>query len=325
MRGTTVLPGTPCAAPVAGVLPMHRLEVPMPNALPFAIGTFDTIGPMSRAAFPHRHTFYEIVHVTAGTGTHVLDLTRWELRPPHLCVIAPGQVHHWENAAGLDGSVVLFTEDFLLDHPGDRDVLRGLAGHPWLTLDEHDHERTGRLVAELHEEYRRGAEGFESVLRALLHILVVRTARLPAPVTTITAAVPSGPATRPGAVADAFARLLARTDPDLWSVRACAERIGVTTGYLTEAVKAATGRTPGQLVREARAHEAKRLLAHTDLTVRQVAARAGFADPAYFCRFFRRETGLSPGAFRRGGETHGGGGIHHDHRIESIARPEPAA
>ncbi len=98
----------------------------------------------------------------------------------------------------------------------------------------------------------------------------------------------------------------------------------MTTGYLTEAVKAATGRTPGQLVREARTHEAKRLLAHTGLTVRQVAARVGMADPAYFCRFFRRETGLSPGAFRRGGEAHGDG-IHHDHRIESIARPEPAA
>jgi AraC-like DNA-binding protein len=66
---------------------------------------------------------------------------------------------------------------------------------------------------------------------------------------------------------------------------------------------AGTGRTPSQLVREARTHEAKRLLAKTDLTVRQVAARTGFADPAYFCRFFRRETGVSPGAFRRGDET----------------------
>ncbi|MGI5356780.1 AraC family transcriptional regulator [Streptomyces sp. CA-252508] len=320
MRGTTVLPGTPCTAPEEGVLPMHRLEVPMPNALPFAIGSFDTIGPMSRADFPHRHTFYEIVHVTAGTGAHVLDLARWELAPPHLCVIAPGRVHHWEDAVGLDGTVVLFTEDFLLDHPGDREVLRGFAEHPWLTLDDHEHDRIARLTADLHDEYRRGAEGFQSVLRALLHVLVVRAARLPVP-----AVAPAAPgATRPAAVADAFARLLARSDPGLWSVRACADRIGVTAGYLTEAVKTATGRTPGQLVREARTHEAKRLLTHTGLTVRQVAARVGFADPAYFCRFFRRETGLSPGAFRRGGEADGGG-IHHDHRIASIARPEPAA
>lgn len=293
MRGTTVPPGTPCQAPLDGVLPIHRLEVPRPNALPFAIGTFDTIGPLSRATFPHRHTFHEIVHVTAGAGAHVVDLARWDLRPPHLCAIAPGQVHHWENAAGLDGSVILFTDDFLLDHPADRDLLRGLSERPWLALDEPTDTATTRLIAELHDEYRRAADGFETVLRALLHVLIVRAARLPDPPS------PAAPG-RAGAVADEFARLIGGAEPTLWSVRAYAERIGVTTGYLAEAVKAAIGRTPARLVREARTHEAKRLLVKTDLTVRQIACQVGFTDPAYFCRFFRRETGVSPGEFRRG-------------------------
>lgn len=317
MRGTTVLPGTtPCRASCEGVPPMHRLEVPMPNAMPFAIGTFDTIGPMSRADFPHRHTFYEIVHVTAGTGAHVVDLARWELRPPHLGVIAPGQVHHWEGARGLAGSVVLFTEDFLLDHPGDRELLRRLGERPWRDLDGPTHERTARLIADLDDEYRTGAEGFAGVLRALLHVLVVRAVRLPGP-------APARPPSRPGAVAAEFLRLIHRNDPALWSVSGCADRIGVSGGYLTEAVKEATGRTPGRLIREARTHEAKRLLARTDLTVRQVAGRVGLADPAYFCRFFRRETGVSPGDFRRGGDV--GGEKHHDHRLPSIVRPRPSA
>ncbi|MGM1057741.1 helix-turn-helix domain-containing protein [Saccharothrix sp. Mg75] len=284
MRGTTVLPGTPCDAPSRGAPPVHRLEV---AGAPFAVGTFDTIGPMSRASFPHRHTFHEIVYVTGGTGAHVVDLARWELEPPHLCVIAPGQVHHWDGARDLDGFVVLFTDDFLLDHPADRDLLRRLSARPWLTLD--DPGPIGRLVAELDEEHRRGGE--ESVLRALLHVLVVRATRLPA--------TPAASPSPTGAVAGEFARLLGRVERGTWSVRAYAERIGVTPGHLTEAVKAATGRTPSQLVREARVREAKRLLARTDLSVRQVAGRVGFGDPAYFCRFFRRETGTSPGGFRR--------------------------
>ncbi|MFI1016196.1 AraC family transcriptional regulator [Streptomyces sp. NPDC020965] len=318
MRGTTVPPGTPCEIPPEGVFPMHRLEVPLPNAMPFAVGSFDSIGPMSRATFPHRHTFYEIVHVTAGTGAHVVDLARWELRPPHLCVLVPGQVHHWEDVEGLDGSVVLFTEDFLLDHPGDRELLRRLAERPWLSLDPATENRTGRLLADLDDEYRRGAPGFETVLRSLLHILVVRASRLPSGGDP----APEGAPGRPGAVAEEFVRLIAGTDPALWSVRTCADRIGVTSGYLSEAVKAATGRTPGQLVREARTHEAKRLLVRTDLTVRQVADRVGLADSAYFCRFFRRETGLSPGDFRREfRNTPWPEEIHHDHRLPSIARP----
>ncbi|OII61814.1 AraC family transcriptional regulator [Streptomyces sp. CC53] len=301
------------------VLPTHRLEVPRPQDLPFAVGTFDTIGPLSRAAFPHRHTFYEIVHVTSGRGVHVVDLARQELRPPHLGVVAPGQVHHWEGAAGLDGSVILFTEDFLLDHPGDRELLRRLSERPWLRLDGAARPAVARLVHDLHDEYRGGAEGFASVLRALLHVLVVRAARLSAPLAGPGSAEgPAAPA-RPGRVVEEFGRLVARGQAESWSVRACADRIGVTPGYLAEAVKAATGRTPGQLVRDARTREAKRLLAKTDLTVRQVAGRVGFDDPSYFCRFFRRETGLSPGDFRRGAQ--GGRDKHHDHRIPSLAPP----
>ena len=60
---------------------------------------------------------HEIVHVTGGTGTHVVDLARWELRPPHLCVIAPGQVHHWDDAHDLQGSVLLFTDGLVEERP----------------------------------------------------------------------------------------------------------------------------------------------------------------------------------------------------------------
>ncbi len=294
MRGTTVPPGTPCPPPRPGELPMHRLEVPAPHALPFAVGTFDAIGPLSRADFPHRHTFHELVHVTGGTGAHVVDTARWPLRPPHFGVIAPGQVHQWAGVRGLAGHVVLFTDDFLLDHPADGELLRRLSERPWLHLDEHADAGVTRLIADLEEEHRRGGAGTESVLRALVHVLVVRAGRLlgtPSP----------APA---GAVAAEFVRLAGRPGPGPWSVRAHAERLGVTPGHLTEAVKAATGRTAAQLLREARTREAQRFLLRTDLTVRQVAGRVGFADPAYFCRFFRRETGLSPGDFRRSGEKH---------------------
>ncbi|QDQ09859.1 AraC family transcriptional regulator [Streptomyces spectabilis] len=318
MRGTTILPGGRAngSEPERGGLPIHRLEVPKPNALPFAIGTFDTIGPMSRASFPHRHTFHEIVYVTGGTGSHVVDLTRFTLRPPHLCFIAPGQVHYWDGVRDLEGCLILFTDDFLLENPRDQETLRGLGRRSWLELSEAEAAWARRLVADLDHEYRTGAEDFQSVLQALLHVLVVRAARLLAPERAAPRAAPA----RPASVAADFVTLMDTSETPLWSVRECAARLGVSVSYLNEAVKAAMGRTPGELLRQARAHEAKRLLVRTELTVRQVADRVGFTDPAYFCRFFRRETGTSPGDFRRGG-----GDIHHDHRIASIARARPSA
>ncbi|CAM5423102.1 AraC family transcriptional regulator [Streptomyces tanashiensis] len=306
MRGTTVLPGGPCTAPREGEPPVHRLQVRLPDEVPFAAGGFDAMGPMSRAAFPHRHTFYEIVHVVGGSGVHVLDLQRYEVRPPQLGVILPGQVHHWEGVRGLEGSLVLFTPEFLLGGAGDEELLRRLGERPWAGLDAATHERTDRLMRELAEEYRHGADGFAGVLRSLLHVLLVRAARLP------------GGAARPAPVrgiAEEFVRLAGRAGADGPSVRECAERLGVTPGHLTESVRAATGRTPAALLREARTREAQRLLVSTELSIRQIAARVGFADPAYFCRFFRRETGRSPGDFRK----------HHDRRAPSLEDGDPRA
>ena len=313
MRSTTVPPGTTPLVPRPGEPPLHRLEVAGPDGLPFAAGSFDAMGPLSRTTHPHRHTFYEIVHVTAGSGAHVVDLARWPVRPPHLAVILPGQIHHWQDGRGLDGTLALFTEDFLVEHPGDIDLLRGLGRTCWFALDAEDDVRVGGLMADLAAEHRQRAPGHESVLRALLHVLIVRAARLDRQGETGPGRPRSRP--RPHGLAEAFARLTARQEAAAWSVGECAERLGVSPGHLNQAVRAATGRSPGRLLIAARVYQAQRLLAHTELPVRQVAARVGITDPAYFCRFFRRETGRSPGDFRK----------HHSRHDQSIEAPDGPA
>lgn len=301
-------------------VPMHRLDVPAPQFLPFAIGSFDRIGPLSRAGFPHRHTFHEIVYVRQGRGSHVVDTRRWPLDPPHLAFVAPGQVHFWEGVRDLEGWVVLFTEDFLVVHPEDRDVLHELAELPWLCPGRSLAPALSGLVAEMEREYLGRAPDFVSVLQAYLHVLLVRARRLSRSAAPWTA--PARPEEeRARSITRRFNRLLGESGPAVaeLSVRGCAAEVGISTGYLNEAVKRVTGRTPGQLIRQAQAREAKRLLATTELTVAQVARLAGFTDAAYFCRFFRRETGTSPGNFRRVTRAD-----HHDHRVWSIDSPTAA-
>ncbi|MEU8779855.1 AraC family transcriptional regulator [Streptomyces sp. NPDC048606] len=305
-------------------LPLHRLEVPLPHLLPFAIGTFDTIGPLSRASFPHRHTFYEIVHVTGGSGAHVLDLVRRPVEPPQLCVITPGQVHHWDEADRLTGHVVLFNEDFLLPHADDAAALRLLAGRPGHPAGDQA-APIAALLADMGEEYRELRPGYQNVLRACLHILIARASRTlgrtgDAPDAACGEGA-AGEATAGAArdrateLASAFGRLLCEPEGAGRSVGWYARELGVSVGHFQTLVRRATGRSPGSLIRQQQTLEAKRLLSGTDMTVRQISYAAGFSDAAYFCRFFRRETGMSPGEFR----ARTAGRNHHDPRIESIA------
>ncbi|WP_037840807.1 AraC family transcriptional regulator [Streptomyces sp. NRRL F-5126] len=285
-------------AGIAGeTLETHSLDVTRPGVLPFAIGSFDTIGPLARADFPHRHSFYEIGLVTRGSGAHVVDLVRQDLDPPCLYALVPGQVHQWHNARGIAGWVLLFDEDFLLTHHGDAEVIRTLSARPRLRPGRTEAADLRALLRELDREYRSAAAGHISILSSYLHILLLSWLRM------TDREAPSGEAVDTGGrgaeLNDHFRRLMERSDPGPRSVEEYARELGVSTSYLHDVVKRGTGRTPGQLIRAQQILESKRLIAGTDLTIRQVATAVGFCDPAYFCRFFRRETGVSPGQFRR--------------------------
>ena len=63
--------------------------------------------------------------------------------------------------------------------------------------------------------------------------------------------------------------------------------------------KAATGLPPHQFVITRRVERAKELLqAGTDLSLAEVALRAGFSDQSQFSRHFKRLVGVTPGQFR---------------------------
>ena len=63
--------------------------------------------------------------------------------------------------------------------------------------------------------------------------------------------------------------------------------------------KVATGLPPHQYVIMRRVERAKRLLQLSDLSLAEVAARAGFTDQSKFSHHFKRVVGLSPRQFRR--------------------------
>ena len=63
----------------------------------------------------------------------------------------------------------------------------------------------------------------------------------------------------------------------------------------------ALNKKPAELLRHRRTEAAAHLLATTDLPIKAVSERCGFGDPAFFCRSFRKTTGLTPGRYRKQG------------------------
>lgn len=88
--------------------------------------------------------------------------------------------------------------------------------------------------------------------------------------------------------------------PDGCGTPEVAGQLGVSVSHLCHQYRAVHGRTVTQEVRRLRVRAAKRLLASTELLVKEVAAEVGYLRSSYraFLNAFRAETGLRPSDYR---------------------------
>jgi len=84
-----------------------------------------------------------------------------------------------------------------------------------------------------------------------------------------------------------------------WTIDELAYRAGVTPSYLYKITAKSEGITPMDIVRMERINLACRLLIQSDYPLKFIADRIGYTTPYAFSKAFRKEKGISPGAFRR--------------------------
>ena len=270
-------------------------EVTDEKDIPFSIGSLGT-HCMDNA--PHRHTFYEILYLTAGAGYHIVDFEPYKVEPPIFYFVSPGQVHFWELTQVFEGHYVMFNEDFLvfpssgLSTMEEVTFFHTVGESPELYLDEDQSIKITNLLRLMENEYRIKETNRTSVLRAYLHILIAQLQRLTAGNKKEKRSTPQSSLVRK------FKHLVTKNFLRNLSVQDYADMMCVSSSHLSNTLKSMSGFTPAQLIHNEMILEAKRLLVHTELTVSEVGYHLNFEDPSYFSRFFRRETGMNPTHFQ---------------------------
>jgi AraC family transcriptional activator of pobA len=84
-----------------------------------------------------------------------------------------------------------------------------------------------------------------------------------------------------------------------WPVARYASRLGLSPQRLNRLVRTERGCTALELVHERLTREACRRLVYVAMPAASLALELGFEDSAYFSRFFKRRTGMSPQQWRR--------------------------
>lgn len=78
-----------------------------------------------------------------------------------------------------------------------------------------------------------------------------------------------------------------------------ASHSGLSPKYFGQLFKEQTGMAVREYLTEVRIRNARHLLSHTDNTLEQIAADTGFQDKFYFTKVFKRQTGITPGKYRK--------------------------
>ena len=95
-----------------------------------------------------------------------------------------------------------------------------------------------------------------------------------------------------------FQKAVERTAPFGKKIAQFAQELKITQVHLNRICQAVKGKTAQQIVQAHTIRKAHNYLLYTSLSVAEIAYELQFVDPGYFTRFFRKQTGLSPVAYR---------------------------
>lgn len=77
-----------------------------------------------------------------------------------------------------------------------------------------------------------------------------------------------------------------------------ADKLFLTQRYLGTLIKHESGKTAKEWIDKAVMTDAQVLLKHSDKTIAEISNELSFANPSFFCKYFRRLMGLSPQEYR---------------------------
>jgi len=249
----------------------------------------------------HTHRgLHQVLWVASGPATIALDERRETLQGPLAVVIPPGVVHEFRFSEQTDGHVLTFDPAAMIegDLPAMGEVVGKLFAAARILSFEGaaaEAQRFGQMMTTLASEFAApGAAGSPVpvwLARAAVWLLAERSAR-----------EERGREGNGRARQTLFTRFLVLVEAHFrehWPLTRYADALGITPERLNRLVKTETGQLALELVQERLTREACRHLTYIAAPISRLAWELGFDDPAYFCRFFKRQTGQTPRDFRR--------------------------
>lgn len=260
---------------------LRRIEFPESNHIP--------------VAYVHQDDYYICGLLEEGTGCCIIDFKEQHFSSGNVFLIQPGQVHRFVHSKDAVGWVLLVDTSFVgceAKRIFDRFQLfaSSIKIDEQLTYELKQMasilaDRLNDITDELSKTIVRGlAEAYINIVAESVKKMELQQVKH---------------SHRHIEIVLSFLQLLAEHIATNHSPSYYASRLNISPVYLNEVVKKVTGMSTSSYIKNELILQAKRLLVHTNFSIKEISDRLGIEDYAYFSRIFTQTAGTSPSTFRR--------------------------
>lgn len=239
---------------------------------------------------PYRSKEYRIIRIHTGWCRYIINMKEYYQKRNTINILPPGSLIMKVEESSDHGSEIISIDDI-----GELSA-RVLQGTDYVfDVSEENGQRVDAYYKFLMSQLNGGSfntESIKDIVKSLLNFDLQLYDELHQIKTEMTASSHEELYNR-------FIKMLGKYGNKKHEIPFYADRLFVSPNHLSKVVMEQSNRTVAEWINQSVMMEARMLLLHSDLTVLEISDRLGFPNSPYFCRFFKREMGMTPSEYRK--------------------------
>lgn len=248
----------------------------------------------------HRHPYYELLFCSSGEILQKVGSHTYHLFPGDTLIIQGGFFHETEIIA--DSEFLGFHFDI-----ENHEVNRAIHSSHNILIREKDYPNISKIIVSIIQQFQLNLKHleldnefdvsiFELELNAYITLLLANVAKF-------NQEQEQNQNQRLNQneiyLASEIVEIINTTTKSDLKVQTIADRLHLHRTYITNVFTKVYGMSPRDYILSVRLEKAKKLLLTTDLTMDDISERLDFSSASHFSTFFKKQTQITPSAFRK--------------------------
>ncbi|MEO5995272.1 MAG: AraC family transcriptional regulator [Chitinophagaceae bacterium] len=253
---------------------------------------------------PFRLNAFVVGLFTDGEAVLTINSKDHKLKKGTLYFSTPWHIRHYTHINKWQGYLLFFTPQYLLQNHQAVSITKefpffqsenGIV----ISLSEKELRRLEKAFDEMYSIVKSDNTDRYRILYHYVNILLLQCKSLNCVDVTGTTGNNEKMITRfLEALNNYFTSLTKGSSGEALTMKGIAQQLHIHPNYLSNLVKAQSGKTVSSIIRDRLVLEAKALLCNSTMTVSEIAYHLQFSDTSNFAKFFKRSTGTTPTIFR---------------------------